>query len=156
MINEALLIKILDNGINPELANPFAALAVAAGCSETDIIDGVNKLKSEGKIKRFGLVVKNRNVGFVHNAMVVLNVPNESVDKIGELISTYPFVKLCYQRTRILPQWPYNLYFMVHGKNRDLVLSQIDQVLTVNQYNDFPREILFSKQCLKQKGAAYH
>jgi DNA-binding Lrp family transcriptional regulator len=155
MISDERIIAALDNGMSTEVKNPFALLAKNIGLTENEIIDGIKRLKSEGKIKRFGLVVKNRSVGFIHNAMVTLDVSDTEVDIIGENISKYPFVKLCYQRVRVLPEWPFNLYFMVHGKDRNLVLEQIEKIITENGLSNIPRNILFSKQCLKQKGASY-
>lgn len=156
MINEITLIEALDSGLDVTINRPFLKLAQVIGCTEAQVIEGIKKLKDEGKIKRFGLIVKNRSIGFVHNAMVTLDVADENVDAIGESISLYPFIKLCYQRKRILPDWRYNLYFMVHGKDRNIVLEQIEKVLTENNLKHLPIEVLFSKQCLKQKGASYH
>ncbi|RPJ79301.1 MAG: Lrp/AsnC family transcriptional regulator [Alphaproteobacteria bacterium] len=156
MINENKLIEALDSGLDVTINRPFLKLAQVIGCTETQVIEGIKKLKHEGKIKRFGLIVKNRSIGFIHNAMVTLDVPDDVVDSFGESISLYPFVKLCYQRKRVLPQWRYNLYFMVHGKDRNVVLEQIEKILTENNLKHIPTEVLFSKQCLKQKGASYH
>lgn len=156
MINQNKLIEVLDSGLDATVSRPFLKLANALGCTEAEIIEGIRNLKLEGKIKRFGLVVRNRSIGFVHNAMVTLDVPDDMVDALGEKISTYPFIRLCYQRKRVLPEWRYNLYFMVHGKNRDTVLEQIETIVNENNLNHIPKEVLFSRKCLKQKGASYH
>lgn len=156
MISEKKLIEVLDLGVDPKLERPFLKLAQAACCTEEDVLEGIKKLKNEGKIKRFGLVVKNRSIGFVHNAMVTLDIADEDTDRVGALISAYPFVKLCYLRQRKIPDWRFNLYFMIHGKNREIVLEQLSMILRENHLLEIPKEILFSKQCLKQKGASYH
>lgn len=156
MIDEKKLIEVLDRGLVTSVARPFLELAQAAGCTESDIIAGIKNLKQQGKIKRFGLVVKNRSIGFVHNAMVTLDIPDTVVDEIGAVISKYSFIRLCYRRERVFPEWRYNLYFMVHGKDRSVVLEQIDKVIKENNLEGFAKDVLFSKQCLKQKGASYH
>ncbi|MBP9681695.1 MAG: hypothetical protein KBD76_09845 [Bacteriovorax sp.] len=155
MTFEKKVINIISEGISIESPTPFLDLSRKLDCTEEMLIKAIKKLKEEGKIKRFGAVVKNRSIGFVHNAMVTLDVPSDQVDYFGEKISHYPFIKLCYQRERVANVWDYNLYFMVHGKERTLVLKQIEQVLKENQLEHCRHEILFSKQCLKQKGASY-
>jgi hypothetical protein len=45
---------------------------------------------------------------------------------------------------------------MVHGKNRDTVLGQIETIIKENNLSHIPKEVLFSRKCLKQKGASYH
>lgn len=156
MINEHQIINILDNGLNTDTPRPFAELSKALNCTEDEIFKSIRNLKTEGKIKRFGLVVKNRSIGYIYNAMVTLDVQDCDVDEIGLKVSEYPFVKLCYQRQRVLPVWSFNLYFMIHGKDREVVNNQIKEVLTTHQLDQYSRNILFSKQCLKQKGAFYY
>lgn len=155
MITEQEIIKVLDNGLRLDTRRPFYELSKKLECSEEELIERIKLFKTDGKIKRFGLVVKNRSIGFVYNAMVTLNVPDAEVDRIGETIAKYPFVKLCYQRKRILPDWNFNLYFMIHGKDKLVVLCQIDEVLVANKLDSFDCNVLFSKKCLKQKGAFY-
>lgn len=156
MITEKDVIAALDNGLPTDGPTPFAELSKSLGCSPEDLIQKIKGLKAEGKIKRFGLVVKNRSIGFIHNAMVTINVADNEVDSLGEKVSAYSFVKLCYQRQRVLPAWNYNLYFMVHGKDRKVVLDQINKVLSENYLSNSPYQVLFSTKCLKQKGATYY
>lgn len=156
MITEKDVIAALDNGLPTDGPTPFAELAKSLGCTPEDLIQKIKGLKAEGKIKRFGLVVKNRSVGLIHNAMVTINVADNEVDSLGEKLSAYPFIKLCYQRQRVLPEWNYNLYFMVHGTDRKVVLAQIDKALSENNLSDSTYQVLFSTKCLKQKGASYY
>jgi len=156
MITDKDVIAALDNGLPTDGPTPFAELAKSLGCSSDDLIQKIKGLKAEGKIKRFGIVVKNRSVGLVHNAMVTINVADSEVDSLGEKLSAYPFIKLCYQRQRVLPEWNYNLYFMVHGKDRQVVLAQINKVLSENNLSHSTYQVLFSTKCLKQKGASYY
>lgn len=155
MIAEQEIIKALDGGLRLDTSKPFDEISKKLECSEVELIERIKLLKAEGKIKRFGLVVKNRSIGFIYNAMVTLNVPDDEVDRIGETIAKYPFVKLCYQRKRIVPEWNYNLYFMIHGKDRLVVLCKIDELLVANKLDSYDCNVLFSKKCLKQKGAFY-
>ncbi|NOQ35280.1 MAG: AsnC family protein, partial [Methylococcaceae bacterium] len=105
-------------------------------------------------IKRLGVIVKHRKLGYRANAMVVWNIPDEKVDDVGAIISQIDFVNLCYQRPR-RKQWAYNLYCMIHGKSRDIVLEQLEQLIKSCQLSAFDYEVLFSRRCFKQRGARY-
>lgn len=146
----------MEDGLNVREPRPYLSLARQIGQTEEEVIRDIAELKRAGKIKRFGLVVKNRNVGYVHNAMVTLDVSEEQVDSIGSAAAAYSFVRLCYQRQRVLPDWPYNLYFMIHGKSRKVVEEQIEQVLSELKLQGVKMKVLFSVKCFKQKGASYY
>ena len=76
-----------------------------------------------GIISRFGLIIRHRALGISANAMLVWDIGDEAVDAIGERFAAEPFVTLCYRRPRRLPDWPYNLFCMVHGRDRATVRS---------------------------------
>jgi DNA-binding Lrp family transcriptional regulator len=101
-----------------------------------------------------GVIVKHRQLGYRANAMIVWNVPDNLMKQLGGHISRFPFVTLCYQRPR-QPEWPYNLYCMIHGKDKTTVLKQLEQLIDACGLSGFDREILFSNRCFKQRGAIY-
>jgi DNA-binding Lrp family transcriptional regulator len=106
-------------------------------------------------IKRWGVVVRHRQLGYRANAMIVMNVPDERVCEIGVLLSQHQCVNLCYQRPRQGNIWPYNLYCMIHGKSRDTVLAQWVELQSLCGLGEFAYEVLFSRRCFKQRGALY-
>lgn len=148
------LIACIQNGL-PITVRPYAEISQRTGMSEEDIIDRIAQLKEKGLIKRFGVVVRHHELGYKENAMIVWNVPDDDVHTIGEKIKRFPFITLCYRRARQLPEWPYNLYCMIHGKSRDNVLQLLQDMIDKNQWQDIPREILFSKRRFKQCAANY-
>ncbi len=151
---ETALIKILSQGL-PLVKQPYRAIAQQLGCSESQVINGIQRLSQRGDIKRFGVVVRHRNLGYQANAMVVWNTPDADVSKIGRCIGKYDFVTLCYQRPRRLPDWPYNLFCMIHGSNHEEVRQQVEFIVEECGLQDIQHEILFSKRCFKQRGASY-
>ncbi len=153
IMQEKLLVE-LQFGL-PICANPYLAIAEKIGCEQEEVIEGIKRLKQQKFIKRFGVVVKHRKLGYQSNAMVVWNIADEEVDKYGELFSREDCVTLCYQRPRQLPHWPYNLFTMIHGKKRADVLEQIQQLIDKHQIK-VAFEVLFSTKCFKQRGAVYH
>ena len=148
------LLAAMEDGL-PVVSRPYAEVARSIGTSETEVMTRLKRLLDEGVIKRIGLIVRHRSLGFVANAMVVWDISDDHVDAVAEKLSEHPFVTLCYRRPRRLPQWPYNLFCMVHGRDRQTV---VDQIATLNTNADLagvPNAVLFSKRCFKQRGARF-
>lgn len=148
------LITAVQAGL-PIVARPYAAIAERLGIAEQEVIDRLAHLKNLGLIKRWGVVVKHRQLGYRANAMIVMDVPDQKVAEIGRLIGRQSFINLCYQRPRQGGAWPYNLYCMIHGKSRDTVLRQWAELVDACDLSDFACEVLFSRRCFKQRGALY-
>ena len=87
--------------------------------------------------------------------MAVWDAPDERADELGRRLAAYPFVTLCYRRRRRPPSWPYNLFCMVHGKERGVVRAQIARLIEENQLGELPHEVLFSGKRYKQCGARF-
>lgn len=138
----------------PVCARPYLEIGRHCDMPENEVIERLTRLKQQGLIKRMGVIVKHRQLGYRANAMVVFNVPDDLIKLLGAQISRFSFVTLCYQRPRY-PEWPYNLYCMIHGKDRATVLTQLDQLIDACGLGTFDKEILFSNRCFKQRGAIY-
>jgi DNA-binding Lrp family transcriptional regulator len=123
--------------------------------SEGEVIACLRTLLERGIIRRLGVVVRHRELGYRANAMVVWNIPDERVAAVGAALAHSPGVTLCYHRARHLPEWPYNLYCMIHGGDREAVLSHLETLTANCGLTDFPREVLFSGRRFKQRGADY-
>ena len=150
----AALIGAISRGL-PLVSRPYAALAEELKCSEQAVIDGIARLAARGDLKRFGVIVRHRQLGYRANAMVVWDVPDSRVEEAGCRMSNFEFVTLCYQRPRRPPLWPYNLFCMIHGRDRDAVSDQVELVAAQCGLMDVAQRILFSRRCFKQRGAAY-
>lgn len=147
---EQALVAALQSGL-PLVARPFAAL----GVPEADALATIARWLDEGVIKRFGVIVRHHELGYTANAMSVWNVPDEIVDDIGQRMAASGDITLCYRRRRHLPQWPYNLFCMVHGKDRDDVMERIRKISAKCGLDDTPHDVLFSCRRFKQCGAHY-
>ena len=148
------LIKIVQYGL-PLCSHPYAEIGKRINMDENDVITRLKKMKDTGVIKRLGVVVRHRKLGYRANAMVVWDIPDEQVTEAGNNLSQFDFVTLCYRRPRQLPQWPYNLFSMIHGSDRDAVTKNIQKLAKECNLQDINYEILFSKRCFKQRGAIY-
>ena len=148
------LIAAIQGGL-PLVAHPYAVIGEQLGLSETAVIKRLETLQASGLIKRMGVVVKHRALGYRANAMVVWDIPDDQVERIGALLADEVCVTLCYQRPRRLPAWPYNLFCMIHGRERDNVLRRLEQIISVHRLEEIPHTVLFSGRSFKQRGAHY-
>ncbi len=151
---EIRLIEAIQDGL-PLVPEPYAELGKLAGLSETAVIETLSDMQESGVIKRLGIVVRHRELGYMANGMVVWDVPDDIVQEVGHCFGTYDFVTLCYRRPRRLPDWPYNLFCMIHGKDRETVLRQADELAEVCGVEGVQRDVLFSVRRFKQRGAIY-
>ena len=139
----------------PLTSNPYAAIARTLDLPEDAVLAQVQDWVEDGYIKRMGLVVRHSALGYRANGMVVWDVPDDEVDALGERLRQHPAVTLCYRRPRRLPDWPYNLFCMIHGKDRPWVLQQIEQIAAQFDLQHIPRAVLFSQRQFKQTGGRY-
>ena len=75
-------------------------------------------------MRRFGAIVRHRELGYDFNGMTVWNVPSNDVERMGRLFASLPYVSHCYERSRA-QGWHYNLYAMVHAKTQAELRSYI-------------------------------
>jgi len=154
MINERQLIAVLQQGL-PFVSRPYAVIAEKIQCTEQEVINYIKLMQEKGDIKRFGLVVRHRKLGYRSNAMVVWDVPEQQVDMLGQCFGQFDFVTLSYRRPRNLPDWPYNLFCMIHGQDKDDVMSNLELMIKSCDVQGVRHELLFSSRCFKQRGAFY-
>ncbi|NMG15203.1 Lrp/AsnC family transcriptional regulator [Aromatoleum bremense] len=151
---ERRLMVALQSGL-PLLPRPFDALGRSVGLSEAMVIELIASWLENGLIKRFGIVVRHHELGFCANAMCVWDIPDDQVSELGRSLAAEPAVTLCYRRSRVLPDWPYNLFCMIHGKSRDAVLEVREAIAARHHMNRWPGAVLFSTRRFKQQGARY-
>jgi hypothetical protein len=87
--------------------------------------------------------------------MVVWDVPDAEVSSLGRCLGGFDFVTLCYRRPRRLPDWPYNLFCMLHGRDRAAVLDNVAFLVERCGLQHVPHKVLFSRRRYKQRGARY-
>lgn len=139
----------------PLLAQPYAELCRTMGASEHTVFETIERALTDGLIRRFGVVVRHRELGIGANAMCVWDVPDEQVGAIGRRLATEPVITLCYRRPRALPHWRYNLFCMIHGSAREAVLAARDDIARRLDLDSWPHAVLFSGRRFKQVGSRY-
>ncbi|WP_029134673.1 winged helix-turn-helix transcriptional regulator [Sedimenticola selenatireducens] len=148
------LIAEIQGGL-PLTSHPYAEIGERIGLDEKTVIQRIDAMLESGIIKRLGIVVRHHELGYTANAMVVWDVPDERLNEVGEKLGALDCITLCYQRPRRLPDWPYNLFCMIHGQEREKVLAYIDRLVGSEGLADIPHKVLFSGRRFKQRGARY-
>ena len=148
------LLAALEDGL-PVRPAPFAALARAAGTTEAAVLARLARWIGDGVIRRFGVVVRHRALGYTANAMCVWDVADDVVDRTGAALAREPGVTLCYRRRRAFPHWRYNLYCMLHGRDRATVEAQRARLAAAHGLDACASAVLFSRRAFKQCGARY-
>lgn len=148
------LLAALEKGLAVE-SRPYARLAMDLEMTEQEVLKRLAALQESGCISRFGVVVRHHELGYRANAMVVWDVPDDCVAEAGACLAALPFVTLSYRRPRRLPLWPYNLFCMIHGQDRDQVEREVLEAAEAAGLQSCRREILFSRRRFKQRGARY-
>ena len=147
------LVGAVQDGL-PLTARPYAAVAQRISLSEAQVMERIERLLGDGVIKRMGVVVRHHELGYRANAMVVFDAPDDRVDALGERLARLAPVTLCYRRIRRPPTWPYNLYCMLHGRDRGEVMAWVEGLLP-EAVGDLDRAVLFSRRRFRQRGARY-
>jgi len=151
---DAALIRAMQQGL-PLVPQPYAAVAEELEIGEAEVITRISRLIERGTIKRLGVVVRHQELGYRANAMVVWALPENRVDDLGRCIGGLPFVSLSYRRPPRPPAWPYNLFTMIHGRDREAVLAQVEQIKRRCGLYGIDCAVLFSGRRFKQRGACY-
>ncbi|MFH1757699.1 MAG: Lrp/AsnC family transcriptional regulator [Pseudomonadota bacterium] len=131
---------------------PFASVARQLGWEEKEVLKRVRRFIRRGRIRRFGAILRHQKAGYQGNAMVVWKVPENQISRITRAMIAFPAVSHCYLRPSV-PQWPFNLYTMVHGPGaRDcrLIAQQLSKETGLKDY-----QLLFSKREHKKSSMRY-
>jgi len=136
----------------PLVSKPYAAISGEIDVSEEEVLLRMNRMLADGRIRRIGAVPNHYALGYTANAMSVWDVADEAVDALGRQVGALAFVSHCYRRPRRLPDWRYNLFAMVHGRNRIETQVYIDQIKKLIAGALFASDVLYSKRILKKTG----
>lgn len=136
----------------PLVPQPYHELAKQLGAEPELIMKRMRLMQSDGRIRRIGAVPNHYRLGYTANGMSVWDVSDEDIQKAGKLVGGLDYVSHCYQRPRKLPEWPYNLFAMVHGHNKEEVMEQVKQIALLLGPTVRRHDVLFSSKILKKTG----
>lgn len=127
---------------------PFNEIAVQLGITSGEVIARIVKLREIGVIRRFGASIKPNDIGFSANALVAWRVPENRIQEVGSCLSKFQEVTHCYERKTVAGKWEYNLYTVMHARERKAVEQLVKTLSEATAVNDYL--ILYSTRDLKK------
>lgn len=91
----------------------YGALAESLGMREEDLLAQLREWQSTGVMRRIGLLLRHREIGFKANGMCCWDVPQADVLECGRRVAAFPEVTHCYERPW-MEKFPFRLYAMIH------------------------------------------
>ena len=136
----------------PLAVRPYHVIAAQLALDPEEVMARMRRMQDTGVIRRIGAVPNHYKLGFTANGMSVWDVPDERIAELGPRIGALDYVSHCYHRPRQLPDWPYNLFAMVHGRTREDVERQVRDIAALLGDDDRDHAILYSTRILKKTG----
>jgi DNA-binding Lrp family transcriptional regulator len=136
----------------PLCERPYHAIAGQLGIAPEEVMARLARMLEAGIIRRIGAVPNHYRLGYTANGMSVWDVPEARIHELGPRVGALDFVSHCYHRPRHLPDWPYNLFAMVHGRDRAEVERQVGVIAGLLGAADHGHTVLYSTRILKKTG----
>lgn len=145
------LIQLTQEGL-PLSKRPYHELAAILEVSAQEVQTRLARMLESGVIRRIGAVPNHYRLGYTANGMSVWDVPDAQIDELGARVGALPFVSHCYHRPRNLPNWPYNLFAMVHGRSRTETDEKVERIAQLLGASVRQHTVLYSSKILKKTG----
>lgn len=136
----------------PRVSRPYDAIAEQLGIGGDEVVRRLQRMLDCGVIRRIGAVPNHYAIGYTANGMSVWDVDDARIDELGLKVGALEFVTHCYRRPRRLPDWPYNLFAMVHSRNREEVAARVAEIAALLGDACRGHDILYSTAILKKTG----
>ncbi|WP_457756261.1 siroheme decarboxylase subunit alpha [Thermodesulfatator indicus] len=118
------LVKLTQEDL-PRVSRPFQEIARKIGLDEGEVLSWIKDSLNKGIIRRFAGLVRHTRAGVRGNIMVAWEVPEDQLEKVGKALAKEKKITHCYER-KSYPEWPYNLYTMVHAQSPEEALIFIE------------------------------
>ena len=145
------IIRATQGGL-PLAARPYHSVADMLELDAGEVMTRLRRMLAAGMIRRIGAVPNHYRLGYRANGMSVWDIADERISELGRKVGALPFVSHCYRRPRRPPQWPYNLFAMVHGRTRGEVEVQVAEIATLLGAAARRQDVLYSTRILKKTG----
>lgn len=145
------IIEATQSGL-PITLKPYHAIATQLELDPELVMQRIRCLQEQGIIRRIGVVPNHYKLGYRANGMTVWDVTDEKIKEFGNRIGALDFVSHCYHRPRHLPDWPYNLFAMVHAHDRTTTDKYISEIADILGDANRQHTVLYSTRILKKTG----
>jgi siroheme decarboxylase len=135
----------------PISPTPYADMATKLGMPEAELLEWLQALQDEGSISRIGAVFRPNRIGV--STLAAMAVPENKLQTIADLISSYPAVNHNYKR-----EHHFNLWFVVTAENEtklNSILNDMEQrsglrVLSLPMEKDYHIDLGFPLQLVRK------
>lgn len=145
------IVRATQEGL-PLVSRPYESVGEIVGTTGADVIERMQRMLDSGIIRRIAAVPNHYALGLAVNAMTVWDIDDARIGDLGREIGALEFVSHCYHRPRRPPAWPYNLFAMVHGRDRTEVDDKIAEIATRLGHACRGHDVLVSTRILKKTG----
>lgn len=124
----------------PVTSNPYEEIGRRLGLSEADVLGRLQRLKSEGIIRRIGAVIDPGSLGWV-STLCAARVPEEKIDAFVSVVNRYQGVTHNYERKAY-----YNIWFTLTAPSWEELkktLSEFSKKTGVDELVHFPAREIF-------------
>lgn len=136
----------------PLTPRPYHTVAETIGADPGLVMARVERMLTSGAIRRIGVIPNHYALGFRANGMSVWDVDDDRASELGRRVGALEFVSHAYLRPRHPPLWRYNLFAMVHGRDRAEVERKTADIAALLGDACRARDILYSTRILKKTG----
>ena len=148
---EHKVLSVVQRGL-PLSDTPYGDMAREAGIEVEELLGVLRGWAADGKLRRIGAVVSHFKVGMGAGAMVAWQVEDELVEEVGTVLAGFSEVSHAYERYTE-PQWPYNVYTMVHGESDEQVQDVVRRMSEAAGVGDY--RVLVTERELKKVAPTY-
>ena len=106
----------------PLSSRPYEILGTRLGIAETEVLNRIRALRSNGIIRRLGANFQSRALGFV-STLCAAKVPEDKIDLFVEEVNAHPGVTHNYLR-----EHDYNIWFTVIAPSREAVRTLLNSI----------------------------
>ncbi len=136
----------------PLTPKPYHEIANTLNLSAELVMQRISTMQKNGVIRRIAAIPNHYRLGYRYNGMTVWDIEDQYIDDLGTKVGQLDFVSHCYHRPRHLPEWPYNLFAMVHSKTEQGIKEQIDKISEILGAYNRCHDVLYSTRILKKTG----
>jgi len=123
----------------PLTEKPFEAIGNRTGISPQEALKRIKRLKQEGYIRRVGLVLESKKLGY-KSLLCAARIDPDAIEEVAAVINREPGVTHCYERDGEL-----NLWFTITMGTVDQInefISRLEKTFSIKLYK-FPEKKTF-------------
>jgi len=145
------ILRIVQDDL-PLLEIPYAVWAEQADCAEEELFAWLRRAEHVGFLDRFAAILYARHSGWLANAMVIWQVPDDQADEVGEAMAQFREVSYCSRRP-VSFHWPYSLLSVMHASTYAACIDAAKRIEA--RVGRFPHKHLFTTKEYKRARVTY-